>query len=72
MSGMCTEYNKLSKINIPEPRKYLLVNFPEGLPLETCFVASSVIQQVDASVSDALANNAWLDVMARRHPPSLF
>ncbi|ELR16424.1 uncharacterized protein ACA1_359590 [Acanthamoeba castellanii str. Neff] len=55
------EYNKLSKINIPEPRKYLLVNFPEGLPLETCFVASSVIQQVDASVSDALANNAWLD-----------
>jgi hypothetical protein len=59
------EYNKLSKISIPEPRKYLMANFPEGLPLETCYIANSVIQQVDASVDHALLNNAWLDVTAR-------
>lgn len=60
-----TEYSKLSKINVPEPKQYLINNFPEGLPLATCYVASSVIQQVDASVDHALSNNSWIDVTVR-------
>jgi len=58
------EYSKLSQINVPEPKRYLLANFPEGLPLDSCFISDSIIQQVDASVDHVLSNNSWLDVRA--------
>ena len=50
---------QVSRYGIPVPRAFLQQHFPEGLALDSAFVAPSVVDQVEASVEEALSAGSW-------------
>ncbi|KAL6040423.1 E3 UFM1-protein ligase 1, partial [Balamuthia mandrillaris] len=48
------EYQTLSKSSISDPRKYLQNLYPDGIALANCYVSSSLVKQIDASLEGYL------------------
>ncbi|RZB74790.1 E3 UFM1-protein ligase 1 homolog isoform X2 [Glycine soja] len=57
-------YEALHKLGIPQPIQFLQSRYPEGKPLVTTFVHSSMIEMVDASTEDALDRGSWSDSLS--------
>ncbi|KAL9268571.1 E3 UFM1-protein ligase 1-like protein [Drosera capensis] len=57
-------YDALHKLGIPQPVQYLQSRYPEGIPLVTIFIHSSMIEMLDASVEDAIESNSWIDSLS--------
>ena len=53
----------MSKLGVTNTRVHLESLFPEGIPLQTAFVAPLLIQQLDAAVEEALDSNSWVDCL---------
>ena len=53
----------MSKLGVTNARVHLDSLFPEGIPLQTAFVAPLLIQQLDAAVEEALDSNSWVDCL---------
>jgi hypothetical protein len=56
-------YDTVSKLGVNNARAHLEGLFPEGIPLQTAFVAPTLIQQLDAAVEEALESNSWVDCL---------
>lgn len=52
-------YEALQKLGIPQPVQYLQARYPEGIPLVSLFVHSSIIEMLDASAEDAIERGSW-------------
>ncbi len=50
---------QVSKYGIPAPRQFLAQHFPEGIALDSTYVAPSVVDHVEACVEEALAAGTW-------------
>ncbi|GAB2235075.1 hypothetical protein Droror1_Dr00004355 [Drosera rotundifolia] len=57
-------YDALHKLGIPQPVQYLQSRYPEGIPLVTIFIHSSMIEMLDTSVEDAIESNSWIDSLS--------
>ncbi|BDA42327.1 E3 UFM1-protein ligase 1 homolog [Coccomyxa sp. Obi] len=57
-------YDTVSKLGVTNARAHLEGLFPEGIPLQTAFVATSLIEQLDAAVEDAFDSNSWVDCLS--------
>lgn len=54
-------YEALNKLGIPSALQFLQARYPEGIPLVTVFVHSSMIDILDAAVEDAIERGSWID-----------
>ncbi|KAK1373663.1 E3 UFM1-protein ligase 1-like [Heracleum sosnowskyi] len=54
-------YEALNKLGIPSAIQFLQARYPEGIPLVTVFVHSSMIDILDAAVEDAIERGSWID-----------
>ncbi|PIA52953.1 hypothetical protein AQUCO_01000661v1 [Aquilegia coerulea] len=57
-------YQALQKLAIPQPKQYLQSRYPEGIPLDTVFVHSSMIEMLDSAAEDAIEQNSWIDSLS--------
>eukprot|EP00798_Chlamydomonas_sp_ICE-L_P012768 gene12768-16019_t len=55
-------YDTVKKVGITNEMIYLAGKFPDGIALETAFVAPSLLLQLEAAVEEAVASDSWLDV----------
>ncbi|GAB4816872.1 hypothetical protein N2152v2_003918 [Parachlorella kessleri] len=55
-------YDTVSKYGIAAPRQFLPQHFPDGIALDSAFVAPSVVDQVEACAEEALQAGSWCDV----------
>lgn len=62
-------YDALRKLTVPQPKQYLQAKYVDGIPLETVFVHSSIVSQLDAAAEEAIATNTWFDALPLL-PPS--
>jgi len=65
-----SRYDTVSKLGISSGKQHLQTTFPDGIALETAFVNSTVVHQLDASAEDAAASGSWCDLQALL-PPAL-
>jgi len=59
------EYQQLSKVGIADGKQYIKKRYAKRtgiLYLSSCCVSDVVVDQVDAAVEEACANNSWVDV----------
>lgn len=54
-------YDSLHKLGISQPIQYLQSWYPEGIPLVTIFIHSSMVEMLDAALEDAIERNSWID-----------
>ncbi len=47
------------KLGISQPKQYLQENFPAVLALDTAVVHSSILDQVDAALEEAMVAGEW-------------
>jgi hypothetical protein len=52
-------YDALRKLTVPQPKQYLQAKYVDGIALETVFVHSSIVSQLDAAAEEAIATNTW-------------
>ena len=57
------EKSKLMRLGIQQPAAYMKAKFPDCIPLVTCYIAPAVVDQVNASLEEALQSEGYLDVM---------
>lgn len=50
---------QVSRYGIPAPRAFLAQHFPEGIALDSAYVAPSVVHHVEACVEEALTAGTW-------------
>ena len=58
----------MTKHGFTNPRQHVESAFPDGIALETVFANSSLLQQLDAAVEDAITSASWCDVQALLPP----
>lgn len=51
----------VTKLGVANAQQHLAGLFPDGLALQSAFVAPSQVQQLDAAIEEALETDAWLD-----------
>jgi len=64
------EYNTLERLQFTKPRAFLESRFSDGLALNSCFISSSILKQVDAVIADTISSGTWIDILPFV-PPSL-
>nr|KAG5700237.1 hypothetical protein BaRGS_007610 [Batillaria attramentaria] len=66
------EYDAVTRLGIPDVKNFLKKRFKgeKLLMLNACCVGSSIQDQIEANVEDALANDSWVDV--KTYLPSSF
>ncbi|XP_047307875.1 E3 UFM1-protein ligase 1 homolog [Impatiens glandulifera] len=57
-------YDFLRKLGISQPSQYLQSRYPEGIPLPTIFVHSSMTEILDTAIEDALDRASWIDSLS--------
>ncbi|KAJ4788269.1 hypothetical protein LUZ62_039515 [Rhynchospora pubera] len=57
-------YDVLHKLAIPQPKQYLQTRYPDGIPLEAVFVHPSMVDMLEAAVSDAIDQGNWIDCLS--------
>ncbi|GAB2274298.1 hypothetical protein Dimus_009064 [Dionaea muscipula] len=73
-------YDALHKLGIPQPVQYLQVScfpatqfrYPEGIPLVTIFIHSSLIEMLDAAIEDAIESNSWYNLTVSLAPSYIY
>lgn len=65
----CPPKPQVKQYGIPNARAFLAQHFPDGLALESAYVSPAVVDQVEATVEEALAGGGWCDVLP--HVPSI-
>lgn len=64
-SLICTcRYDTVAKLGIASAKQHLQSSFPDGIALDTAFVSSAVLHQLDAAAEDAVASGSWCDTQA--------
>ena len=58
------EYAALAKMAVRDPRAYLQSTYAGGIALETCYIRSTLLRNVEEEVEEACANKWALDVRA--------
>ncbi len=58
-SSCCCSWLQVSKYGIAAPRQFLPQHFPDGIALDSAFVAPSVVDQVEACAEEALQAGSW-------------
>lgn len=53
------EYGAVSRMGVADPRAHLQAAFPDGVALQSCFVGSEVVAQLDSAAEEALAAGSW-------------
>lgn len=53
----------MTKLGVSNARTHLVGLFPEGIPLQSAFVAPSLIEQLNAAVEEALDSKSWMDCL---------
>ena len=53
------EYTAVAKLGIPSAQAHLQAAFPDGIALETAFVAPELVQHLDGAVEEALGAEHW-------------
>ena len=59
------EYQQLMKLGISDGRQYIKKRYSKENDLiyvSTCCVSGVIVDQIDAAIEEALANNSWVDV----------
>ncbi|KAL3882424.1 hypothetical protein ACJMK2_028766 [Sinanodonta woodiana] len=66
------EYDSLIRMGISDPKGFIKKRYKSELLLylSTCCAGHAIQDQMDASIEEALSNEAWVDVMP--HLPSVF
>ncbi|KAL4425678.1 hypothetical protein ABPG75_009694 [Micractinium tetrahymenae] len=62
-------YDTAKQYGIPAPKQFLAQHFPDGIALDSAFVSPAVVDQVEATVEEAMAGGGWCDVAP--HVPSI-
>eukprot|EP01135_Chromosphaera_perkinsii_P004931 Nk52_evm36s304 gene=Nk52_evmTU36s304 len=58
------DYDTLGRLEISDGKSYMLSKFKgEGVALESCFVRTSTIDTIDASVEEAVNSGSWIDIL---------
>jgi hypothetical protein len=52
-----------AKLGVGNARAHLETLFPDGIALQTAFVAARLTDQVDAAVEEALDSGGWVDCL---------
>eukprot|EP01097_Dermamoeba_algensis_P009643 TRINITY_DN6880_c0_g1_i1.p1 TRINITY_DN6880_c0_g1~~TRINITY_DN6880_c0_g1_i1.p1 ORF type:complete len:728 (+),score=218.78 TRINITY_DN6880_c0_g1_i1:52-2235(+) len=55
-------YNYLTKLQIANPKDHLKNKF-KGLSLQTCYISSDLLIQVEANLQNAIATDSYIDVL---------
>jgi hypothetical protein len=55
-------YDMVAQMEYPNPKKFLQTTYTDGVALKTCFLSRHVIENIDASIAEALATESWLNV----------
>ncbi|GAB4824343.1 hypothetical protein Ancab_007231 [Ancistrocladus abbreviatus] len=63
-------YDAVNKLGIPQPVQYLQSRYPDGIPLVSIFIHSSIIEMLDVAVEDAIERDSWIDSLSML--PALF
>jgi len=58
------EYYTLERLQFTNPRGYLESHFKDGIPLKTCFLNRSLVNQVDLAASEILTAESWVDLLS--------
>ena len=51
----------VTKLGVASAQQHLLDLFPDGLALQSAFVAPTHVQQLDAAIEEALEGDSWVD-----------
>ena len=62
-SNQYIEFDAVQKLGVRQPARYLKKVFPDGLGLETCHVHATIVDNINGSVGEALAEDQWVDIM---------
>jgi len=55
------EYSMLQLYQIQNPKQFLQSRFPDGIVLPRCFVSKTELELLDSAITEAIANNEWLN-----------
>ena len=53
----------VTKLGVTNAQQHLLELFPDGLALQSAFVAPTHVQQLDAAIEEALEGGSWVDCL---------
>ena len=54
----------LERLGVANPKSHMASKYPDGIVLESVFVAPQLQAQLDAAVEDALSSRSWLNAQA--------
>ena len=53
----------VAKLGVANVQQHLLGLFPDGIALQSAFVAPTQVQQLDAAIEEALEGESWVDCL---------
>ena len=53
----------VTKLGVANAQQHLLGLFPDGIALQSAFVAPTHVQQLDAAIEEALEGESWVDCL---------
>ncbi|CAH2065237.1 unnamed protein product [Thlaspi arvense] len=57
-------YETMQKLGISQAVQFLQSRYPDGKPLSTVFIHSSMIEMLDAATEDAIEQSSWIDSLS--------
>jgi len=53
----------VTKLGVANAQQHLLGLFPDGIALQSAFVAPAQVQQLDAAIEEAVDTDSWVDCL---------
>ena len=59
------EYAALNRLGISDPKSYCRKRFKDLLYLSSCCVGTNILEQVEASIEEALDSQTWVEILVK-------
>lgn len=59
------EYAALNRLGISDAKAYCRKRFKDLLYLSSCCVGTNILEQIEASIEEALDSQTWVEILVR-------